>query len=73
MFKEQNYKNGELYHIKETCQNLDEIDEFLESNLYLFTNDFENDLNRKEDNNIFFRSFANTGIFNKLLNFFKIK
>ena len=40
-----------------------ELDDFLESNLYLFTNDFEFDINKKEDNNRFFASFSNRGIY----------
>jgi len=62
LFKEQNYKNGELYHIKESCENIDELEEFLDTNLFLFSNDFDNDINLKEENNIYFASFSKIGI-----------
>lgn len=61
LYKEQNYKNGELYHIKDSCENLNELNDFLESNLYLYSNDFESDINLKEENNRFFVNLLKKG------------
>jgi len=50
--------------LKDSCENLNDLNEFLESNIYLYKNDFLNDIDQKESNNRFFAALFNKGIKN---------